>query len=380
MTFMHPIVPDAMLGMLGGGQLGRMFALSARSMGYRVAVLDPDEESPAGALADVHIRAAYDDGDALRILAETCAAVTTEFENVPAETLRFLESHVRVAPSSACVSIAQDRIIEKRYINQAGLQTAPFAVIESVDDIERDLSVYLPGILKIARLGYDGKGQISVCSVADVRAAFAEMQYKPCVLERKLDLHIEISVILTRVSPGQAICFPVAENQHTDGILDISIVPARIDASIADHAKNMAQKLAEAMDYIGVLAVEFFVLADGSLVINEIAPRPHNSGHYTLDATLCSQFDQQVRALCGLKPADTRLLSPVVMVNLLGDIWKAKAPAWEQLLNADNVHLHLYGKKSARPGRKMGHFNVLSEEVDTALQQALTLKRLLLEP
>jgi 5-(carboxyamino)imidazole ribonucleotide synthase len=379
MPLIQPIVPDAMLGMLGGGQLGRMFTLSARSMGYRVTVLDPDAESPAGALADVHIRAAYDDSDALRRLAETCAAVTTEFENVPADSLRFLESQVRVAPSSACVSIAQDRIIEKRYINQAGLQTAPFIVIESLEDIEQDLSCCLPGILKVARLGYDGKGQIGVDSVADVHAAFAQMQNKPCVLERKLDLKAEISVILTRVGPQQSVCFPVAENRHSDGILDISIIPARVDASIADLAEAMAQKLAEAMDYIGVLAVEFFVLADGSLVINEIAPRPHNSGHYTLDATLCSQFDQQVRALCGFAPASTKLLSPVVMVNLLGDVWGANAPAWRRLLSADNVHLHLYGKKTARPGRKMGHFNVLSEDVDTALQQALILKQRLLE-
>ncbi|WNV04096.1 5-(carboxyamino)imidazole ribonucleotide synthase [Candidatus Methylospira mobilis] len=380
MALMLPIVPDAMLGMLGGGQLGRMFTLSARSMGYRVTVLDPDEDSPAGALADVHIRAAYDDSVALRSLAETCAAVTTEFENVPGETLRFLEEQVRVAPSSACVSIAQDRIIEKRYINQAGLQTAPFLVVDSVADLDQDLSFYLPGILKIARLGYDGKGQIGVNSVAEVRAAFAQMQSKPCVLERKLDLQTEISVILTRVGSQHSVCFPVAENRHADGILDISIAPARINASIAGTAKAMAQKLAEAMDYIGVLAVEFFVLSDDTLVINEIAPRPHNSGHYTLNATLSSQFDQQVRALCGLTPASTRLLSPVVMVNLLGDIWQAKAPPWAQLLNADNVHLQLYGKKSARPGRKMGHFNVLSEDIDAALQQALRLKSLLLEP
>ncbi|MFM8331065.1 MAG: 5-(carboxyamino)imidazole ribonucleotide synthase [Candidatus Methylumidiphilus sp.] len=371
------ILPKAMLGILGGGQLGRMFTMSARSMGYRVTVLDPDPESPAGSLADVHLCAGYTDADALRQLAETCAAVTTEFENVPAESMRFLEQHTRVSPSAAAVAIAQDRIAEKRYIVGAGLQVAPFLAIESAADLQQDLSGHLPGILKIARLGYDGKGQVRVQTAAEAAAAFEDMGGKPCVLERLLDLRTEISVIVTRTGIGEAVCFPVAENQHAGGILDVSIVPARIAPSIGEQARRMAVRLAEALDYFGVLAVEFFVLDGGELLINEIAPRPHNSGHYTLDATLASQFDQQVRAMCGLPPGSPRLLSPVVMVNLLGDIWQGGEPAWDILLSQPNVHLHLYGKSSARAGRKMGHFNLLAADVESALAQALDLRRVL---
>lgn len=371
-----PILPPAMLGILGGGQLGRMFTVAARTMGYRVTVLDPDVESPAGMLADRHLCADYTDPDALRELAQTCVAVTTEFENVPAEAMRYLEQHTRVSPSAAAVAIAQDRIAEKRYIQSVGLQVAPFLAIETAADLQQDLSGHLPGIVKIARLGYDGKGQVRVKTAAEVAAAFADMGEKPCVLERLLDLRTEISVIVCRTGPEAAQCFPVAENQHANGILDISIAPARVAPAVAEQARQMALRLAAALDYVGVLAVEFFLLTDGAVLINEIAPRPHNSGHYTLDATLASQFDQQVRTLCGLPPAATRLLSQVVMVNLLGDVWPdGNEPAWDVLLNAPNLHLHLYGKRSARVGRKMGHFNVLAADVDAALAQALELQR-----
>lgn len=369
------LLPNAMLGILGGGQLGRMFTVSALSMGYRVTVLDPDPDSPAGALADVHLCKAFDDPEALRQLAETCVAVTTEFENVPAQSMAFLEQHTRVSPASSAVAIAQDRIAEKRYIASVGLKVAPFLAVETEADLDQDLGGHLPGILKIARLGYDGKGQIRVKTAAEAKAAFLEMGGKPCVLEKLLDLRTEVSAIVTRVGPNQRVCFPVAENHHANGILDISIVPARIAPQLAAEAQTMAMRLADSLDYVGVLAVEFFVLGDGELIINEIAPRPHNSGHYTLDATLVSQFDQQVRAMCGLPPGDTRLLSPVVMVNLLGDIWGDGEPAWDILLSQPNVHLHLYGKKSARAGRKMGHFNALAEDVETALDLAVDLKK-----
>jgi 5-(carboxyamino)imidazole ribonucleotide synthase len=374
---MKHILPNAMLGILGGGQLGRMFTMAARAMGYRVTVLDPDADSPAGGLADQHIRAAYDDRAALDRLAETCAAVTTEFENVPADSLGYLAQRVRVSPSAESVSIAQDRIAEKRYISGAGLQVAPFLAIERAGDLDRNLEGHLPGILKLARLGYDGKGQIRVKTAEEAKAAFVELGGKSCVLERQMNLKAEISVIIARSSPTEVACFPVAENQHESGILDVSIVPARVTPAVAAHAQDMALKLAQAMDYIGVLAVEFFVLDNDDLVINEIAPRPHNSGHYTLDACAASQFEQQVRTLCGLPPADTRLLSPVVMVNLLGDIWRDDEPAWDKLLSQPNVKLHLYGKKTARIGRKMGHFNVLADNAETALSQALELKQML---
>lgn len=371
---MKHILPTAMLGIIGGGQLGRMFTMAARSMGYGVTVLDPDAESPAGGLADVHICAAYDDPAALEQLASTCAAVTTEFENVPAHCLSYLAERTRVSPSAASVAIAQDRIQEKAYIVAAGLDVAPYLPVQAAADLNQDLSSHLPGILKLARLGYDGKGQIRVTTPDEVRAAFTDMGGKPCVLERMLHLKLEVSVIVARTGPGEIATFPVAENRHEGGILDVSIVPARIPQELASKARAMALQLAESMDYIGVLAVEFFVVDNNALVINEMAPRPHNSGHYTLDATVTSQFEQQVRTLCGLPPGDTRLLSPVVMINLLGDIWRNDEPAWETLLSQSNVMLHLYGKKSARAGRKMGHFNVLDTDVDTALQQASHLK------
>jgi len=374
---MKHILPDAMLGIIGGGQLGRMFTMAARSMGYRVTVLEPDRECPAGSLADVHLCAPYDDLDALDQLARTCVAVTTEFENVPAACLQRLAEQVKVSPAAEAVSIAQDRIQEKAYIRKAGLAVAPYLPIQSPEDLRQPLDSFLPGILKLARLGYDGKGQIRVKTLGEVEQAFKELGQKPCVLERMLALKAEVSVIVARTGPGEVTTFPVAENQHEAGILDISIVPARVDTSVSTEARRMALHLADAMNYVGVLAVEFFVLGGGELVINEIAPRPHNSGHYTLDATLTSQFEQQVRTLCGLPPGDTRLLSPVVMVNLLGDIWRDDSPAWDRLLSQPNVMLHLYGKKSARIGRKMGHFNVLAESGQSALQQANSLKEAL---
>lgn len=373
---MAAILPPAMLGILGGGQLGRMFAVAAKTMGYRVTVLDPDADAPAAAFADRHIQAPYNDPAALADLAASCAAITTEFENVNADAMRELAKTTRVSPSGDCVAIAQDRISEKSWVAKAGLPTAPYLAIESVQDIQVELAPYLPGILKTARLGYDGKGQARVKTADEARAAYANLGGQACVLERMLDLKLELSVIVTRVSPAQSAVFPVAENIHVNGILDESIVPARVAPALAARAQEMARQLAEALDYVGVLAVEFFVLADDTLVVNEIAPRPHNSGHYTLAACLTDQFQQQVRALCGLLPGKTDLLSPVAMVNLLGDVWKDDGgePNWDVLMEAPNAQLHLYGKKAARPGRKMGHFNVMAATADEALEQARALK------
>ena len=371
-----PILPPAMLGILGGGQLGRMFLVAAKTMGYRVTVLDPDPYSPAGQLADVHLCVPYDDPVGLAEMAKTCAAVTTEFENVNAESMSWLAEFVPVAPSSACVAIAQDRIREKAFINAAGLATAPYLALEAPDALSGDLDAFLPGILKTARLGYDGKGQMRVNSAKEARAAFQSLKFQRCVLEKLLPLHQEVSVIVARSGAGRCAVFPVAENEHANGILDVSIVPARISADVRDKAQAMALALADQLDYIGVLAVEFFVLDGGDIVINEIAPRPHNSGHYTIDACLSSQFEQQVRTLCGLAPGDTELLKPVVMVNLLGDVWGAEGadPHWSALMAAPNAKLHLYGKLEARPARKMGHFTVLADTVDGALVQAQALK------
>lgn len=373
----NPILPPAMLGIIGGGQLGRMFTVAAKTMGYRVTVLEPEVGCPASTLADVHLCASYDDAKALEEMARTCKAVTTEFENVPAASLKLLAQSTRVSPSADAVSIAQDRIQEKRYISASGLDVAPYLPIETATDLDQDLSDCLPGILKLARLGYDGKGQVRVKTASEARQAFQSLGEKPCVLEKMLNLRTEVSVMVARTSPGIVSTFPVAENRHEQGILDVSIVPARIDEVTSQKARQMALSLAESLDYVGVLGVELFILDDGRILINEIAPRPHNSGHYTLDATVTSQFEQQVRTLCGLPPGDTRLLSPVVMINLLGDVWGENEPQWSDLFEHPGLMLHLYGKASARPGRKMGHFNLMAETLDLALSEALAIKRTL---
>jgi 5-(carboxyamino)imidazole ribonucleotide synthase len=368
------IYPDAMLGMLGGGQLGRMFTLAAHAMGYRVAVLDPDRRSPAGAIADVHLRAAYQDREALQQLADSCAAVTTEFENVPADSLRWLASHCIVRPAGDSVAVAQDRTREKRFLTQNGFEVAPYAVIEAASDCDQADASLFPAILKRARFGYDGKGQARVASKGEAKAAFVELGQETCVLEKQVSLRCEVSVVAARAANGETKSFPVAENEHRNGILDVSIVPARVPDDIARKAEACAQGLASKLGYTGVLAVEFFVTEDGALLVNEIAPRPHNSGHYTIDACATSQFEQQVRTLCGLPLGETRLLSPVVMVNLLGDVWQHGQPQWDHVFAAAEAKLHLYGKQEARPGRKMGHYTVLGRDADEALAKALAIR------
>ncbi len=371
---MTPVAPGAWLGLLGGGQLGRMFSMAAQSMGYRVVVVDPGGESPAGSVADDHLQADYLDEGALGELARRCSAVTTEFENVPADALRRLADHCTVSPGHQGVAVAQDRIREKRFLVEAGLGTAPFAVIEHESELARIDESLLPGILKIARLGYDGKGQVSVTSREGVLQAFRDMGSKPCVLEKRLKLDLEVSVVVARGFDGATTTFPVAENQHANGILDVSIVPARIPAALAQEARAKAVRVAEALDYRGVLCVEFFVVDGGRLLANEIAPRPHNSGHYSIDACFSSQFEQQARIMCRQPLGDTALNCPVVMVNLLGDLWRDGEPDWSQVLRHPRAKLHLYGKREARPGRKMGHFTVLADSVEEALATATAIK------
>ena len=369
-----PILPGQTLGILGGGQLGRMFVTAARTLGYRIAVLDPDPDSPAGRIADLHIRADYTDAAALAQLAACCAAVTTEFENVPAASLIALATRCRVAPGADAVAIVQDRAREKSWLAGHGFATAPFALIEDATQVDAALATTgAPAVLKVARLGYDGKGQARVDSREDARAAFHAFGGVACVLEGWVRLEREVSVVLARNDSGECACFPAAENRHTNGILDVSRVPARLSPELARAAETQTRAIADALAYVGVMAVEFFV-ADGRLLVNEIAPRPHNSGHYTLDACLTDQFEQQVRALCGLPLGATRLLSPVAMVNLLGERWQHGEPAWGKLFAQPNVKLHLYGKTAARPGRKMGHFNVLDADVEAAQQLAESLR------
>jgi 5-(carboxyamino)imidazole ribonucleotide synthase len=306
----------------------------------------------------------------LKQLGETCAAVTTEFENVPAASLIALAQHCRVSPGADAVAIVQDRSHEKSWLAQHGFATAPFALVYSEGDLDAALAeIGTPALLKVSRFGYDGKGQARINSPAEARAAFREFGGQPCVMEGYVQLQCEVSVVLARNDAGECMLFPVAENRHDNGILDVSIVPSRVDEAISQQAREMARDVAAKLGYVGVMAVEFFVAGD-RLMINEIAPRPHNSGHFTLDACVTDQFEQQVRVLAGLPLGDTRLLSPVVMVNILGDRWQNGGPHWDALLAHPNIKLHLYGKEAARPGRKMGHFNVLAADAEHALRIA----------
>jgi 5-(carboxyamino)imidazole ribonucleotide synthase len=373
------ILPGSTLGMLGGGQLGRMFVTVARTMGYKVIVFEPDKNSPAAQLADAHICADYNDFAALDKLGKECVAITTEFENVSAEALQYLTKFCPVRPSSEAVSIAQDRIKEKNFLQTNGFKPANFAIILNSGDLKEGVKkVGLPAILKLSRSGYDGKGQRLVKTLKETENAFAELNNQPCVLEELIDIQIEISVIVVRGVDGQTVAYPPSENRHRSGILDVSIVPARISPELSAIAINMTQKIATLLNYCGVLAVEYFVLKDGSLRVNEFAPRPHNTGHYTIDACHTSQFEQQVRAMCGLTLGDTTLFSPVTMINLLGDVWpKIGEPNWGKILKYPNTKLHLYGKKEARPGRKMGHFTCLASNVEIALAEALKIQLLL---
>jgi 5-(carboxyamino)imidazole ribonucleotide synthase len=371
---MQAIPPGAWLGLLGGGQLGRMFCMAAQSLGYRVCVLDPGADSPAGAVADDHIAADYLDPDALAELARRCRSATTEFENVPAAALEFLGRHCSVSPDAAAVAIAQDRIAEKRFVESCGIDVAPYAVIESESDFAAAPVQLLPGILKSARLGYDGKGQARVASVDEARAAWEHMGRVTCVLEQLLPLRHEVSVIVCRTRDGATATYPVAENEHRNGILAVSIIPARIDEATARTARAAAVTIASQLDYVGVLCVEFFVLDDGTLLVNEMAPRPHNSGHYTIDASVTSQFEQQARVMAGLPLGDTALALPAVMLNVLGDAWFNGAsqhePDWAQVLAVPGAKLHLYGKRQARSGRKMGHVTCVAPTLNEALARA----------
>jgi 5-(carboxyamino)imidazole ribonucleotide synthase len=369
-----PILPGATLGMLGGGQLGRMFALEARRMGYRVVVLEPSSPSPAGLLADEQIVAAYDDPAGLMELAQRSAVVSTEFENVPAASLELLASMLPVRPAASAVALAQDRRLEKRLLAECGIPVGPYAELSSEADLPGAAgAVRYPALLKTARLGYDGKGQRLIDQPAELAEAYAALGGVPCVLEERLELALELS-LLARGVTGERVVFPLVENQHANGILDLSIVPARVSPTLAAQASEAAATLVERLDYIGVLALELFVLADGRLLANELAPRPHNSGHFSLDACATSQFEQQVRAICGLPLGDPRLLTPAVMLNLLGELWEGGAPDWTAVFARRDVRLHLYGKTEARPGRKMGHLTCLAPDLDAAVTTALELK------
>lgn len=371
---LHKIVlPGATLGVMGGGQLGRMFAHAAQQMGYFVAVVDPDPASPAGLVAQYHIDTDYLDEQGLAQLLQRCDAVTTEFENVPAGALVTLGAHLPAAPTAESVAICQDRALEKAHFVRCGVPCAPHAVIETPGQLAAVDAGLLPGILKTTRLGYDGKGQVRVKTPAELAAAWAELRQVPCVLEKMLPLAFEVSVIVARNGRGELVHFPLQQNLHRDGILATTQVPAPdVTPALQAQAVAAAEAIASGMAYTGVLCVEFFVLADGTLVANEMAPRPHNSGHYTIDACDVSQFELQVRCMTGLPLVAPRLHSPAVMLNLLGDLWFAhggpdeRTPPWDQVLALPGVHLHLYGKATARAGRKMGHLTVTADSPEAA--------------
>jgi len=375
--FLPSADPSTWLGVMGGGQLGRMFAHAAQTMGYKVAVLEPSADCPAGQVADRTVEGGYTNGGALSELAALCSAVTTEFENVPADSLALLAADSFVAPAASCVQVAQDRILEKAFFVDcapaSNVMPAPHRTIAShadIDDVKDDL---LPGILKTVRMGYDGKGQVRVQSRDDVRAAFDGMGGVTCLLEKMLPLAYEVSVLTARGHDGQSVVYPIAENVHRDGILFTTTVPGpNVSAACAQQAQDAARAIVAQLGYVGVLCIEFFVLTDGTLVVNEMAPRPHNSGHYTIDACVTSQFAQQVRAMARLPLGDTRQHSPSVMLNILGDVWfdgendSAREPAWDRVLALPGANLHLYGKNDPRPGRKMGHVTFIAPTLGEA--------------
>lgn len=386
------ILPGATLGVMGGGQLGRMFVHAAQGMGYRTAVLDADAASPAGLVSHEHIRTPYLDESGLADLAHLSAAITTEFENVPAAALGKLAETRPVAPSGSAVAVCQDRAREKAHFVGCGVACAPHAIIETPAQLAAVPDDLLPGILKTSSMGYDGKGQVRVKTREELNAAWGQLQQVPCVLEKMLPLAYEVSVIVARGRDGQTVHFPLQQNLHRDGILAVTQVPApNVTEAVSQQAYESAHQIAASLNYVGVLCIEFFVLADGRIVANEMAPRPHNSGHHTIDACDVSQFELQVRAMTGLPLVEPVLHSPCFMLNLLGDLWfpvrhgervkVQQEPDWAAVLALSGTHLHLYGKTDARVGRKMGHLTITGTTPEAARATALKAAEILgIEP
>jgi len=367
-TSVKPVLPGSAIGVLGSGQLGRMFAIAARRMGYRVHTLSPDEDTPTGQVADVEVNASYEDLDAICRFASEVSVVTFEFENVPAETAAAAARCAPVRPSGQVLHTTQHRLREKTFLDKAGLPITPFRRVAKPEELARAVSeIGFPAILKTAGFGYDGKGQYRIHSPKDFDAAWRALDGQEAVLEAFVDFEREISVVAARSAGGDFVHFGAIENQHRNGILDISIAPARVAPAIASEAIEIARVVLEKLAVVGVLCVEFFVRRDGRLLVNELAPRPHNSGHLTFDANVTSQFEQQLRAVCGLPFGAVTQLTPAAMANLLGDIWADGEPEWDAAVGVADVKLHLYGKSEARPGRKMGHLTALAQTTEQAL-------------
>ena len=365
----NPILPGATLGMLGSGQLGRMFTIAARRLGYRVHVLSPDTETPTGQVADVEVRADYLDLERVAEFARNVSVVSFEFENVPAETTEICQKYCPVRPAGSVLFTSQNRKREKTFLRDAGLPVTPFTSVGSQDELIAALQKQgTPAVLKTADWGYDGKGQVVIRTINDAAKAWSELNVPQAILETFIDFECELSVVAARGSDGQFVSYGPIGNSHSHHILDISICPAAITLSVANEAIEITRAVLENLDVVGVMCVEFFLTKSGKLLINETAPRPHNSGHLTIDAHVTCQFEQQVRAICGLPLGSSELRSPSAMANLLGDVWEAGEPNWVAALNHPNLKLHLYGKQEARIGRKMGHLTVLGETVEQAEQ------------
>jgi 5-(carboxyamino)imidazole ribonucleotide synthase len=372
------ILPGATLGVLGSGQLGRMFAMAARRMGYRVHTLSPDDDTPTGQVADLEVTAAYEDLDAVAAFARHVDVVTFEFENVPAATVEAAAQHAPVRPSGHILHITQQRAREKGYLADHGFPVTPFACIRSGQDLAAGVAlVGADAVLKTASFGYDGKGQIRVRSLEEAEAAWVRLGRQEAVLERFIDFDREVSMIVARGAAGWTVTYGLIENTHARHILDTSVYPARVEPRVERRAAEIVTTLAETLDLVGVLCVEFFLTKDSELLINELAPRPHNSGHLTIDACLTSQFEQQLRAICGLPAGSTERVRHAAMVNLLGDLWTDRQPDWAAACLVPGVKLHLYGKTEARPARKMGHMTALGPDVETALRTALEARQAL---
>lgn len=375
MTETHALLRGKTIGVLGGGQLGRMLAQAVKRLGGRIHVYEPQAKCPAGAVVDKEVNAPYEDIAALSAFARECDVVTYEFENVPAAPLRAIENLTQLRPHWRVLETTQNRSREKNWLKQNGFPHARFAEVAAGGDLGAGIrEVGIPCVVKTADFGYDGKGQLKVMTEADVAAALKRFTGQRVVIEHFVDFACEVSAVVARSANGEVAVFPVAENIHTNHILDFSIVPARVASSVMSAAENMARQVAAKIGLVGVLGVEFFVSQGGDVLINELAPRTHNSGHYTLDACVTSQFEQQARAICGLPLGAVALTQPVVMLNLLGDLWENGEPDWQTLSAQPQARLHLYGKAEARVGRKMGHLNILAADVETALARARQFK------
>lgn len=372
MSVGQSILPGKTIGVLGGGQLGRMLAQAATRLGYRVHVFEPQANCPAGAVSHQEVNAAYDDLAALQAFAQECDVVTYEFENVPAAPLKAIAAVTELRPHWRVLETTQNRSREKRWLRDHGFPHAKFA--EGTDVAAGIRKVGVPCVVKTADFGYDGKGQLKVMTEADIPATAKRFAGQPVVIEQFIDFACEVSAVVARTAGGEARVFPIAENIHTNHILDFSVVPARVAPAVTAAAEELARTIADKIDLVGVMGVELFVTKAGGVLVNELAPRTHNSGHWTLDACATSQFEQQVRAICGLPLGAVTLLSPVVMVNILGDAWHRGEPKWEELLSQPGVALHLYGKAEPRIGRKMGHFTVKAGHLPEAYSRAVSLK------